>query len=348
MSISDLEMEELLAPLGQRDTMRREMIDKVLVIPESMDNWSLIDRAMEPHIQTGAQYEIETDNGTYQLGGVTKNPAALLFVNDIPATTCSKYYTPVSHHEVAEKAATAVDEAGLPVSPMRHIDLMGVHTDQVFRTEHGGALNSTVMSMNIYEKYVPPALIRAVGDKEGQKEAFDLSLAITNSYDFSMGINTLMHTIRLFCTNQLYGSFARAANANIYHTSFGDKEALLNRISPAVHQSLEGRANFWSTLSTHARTPVENNNLTQLMERATIRGYEAKILEETVKMKFHEPEGEVDAADHGVLIVEDKGTVDNQWDAINMLTDLANRVRRPKRAHDLRTKAIHWVASSGQ
>jgi len=253
-------------------------------------------------------YKIKTrDGGQHWLKKVSQNPKHLIFVNHKPVATCSVNYTPVAHSRLKDTCLETLSQ--LKLKPL-DIEIRIPKTYQ------------WVMTVTLERDYKLP-----IGHLR-QFENFDWGIALTNSYDLSMGINAMIYVYRQICSNGLYGYDPIDRKRFIHIERERDQAVIRERVRSCIEDTVNHVKDYFKILEEMSQRTPTREQMALIFNRLNIRKTESVWLK-----------------DFGVEIEWDKSDIDTvnldgdlantEYDLLNAITSISGRVEQVSRMFEL-------------
>lgn len=250
---------------------------------------------------------ITNDGGRHWLGKVSQNPKHLIFVNHEPVATCSVNYTPVLHSDLKDICLDTLNE--LKFKPMN----IEIKTPKKYQW---------VMTVTLEKDYKLP-----IGHLR-QFENFDWGIALTNSYDLSMGINAMIYVYRQVCSNGMYGYDPIDRKRFIHIERERDQSIIMERVSGCIKDTIGHVNSYFETLEEMSKLTPTEEQMKLVFKRLNIRKTESIWIK-----------------DFGVEIEWDKKDIDSihlnselantEYDVLNAITSISGQVETVSRMFEL-------------
>lgn len=253
-------------------------------------------------------YKVMTrDGGRHWLSKISQNPKHLIFVNHEPVATCGNNYTPVPNSELKETCLNTLGK--LKMNPIS-VDIKTPKTYQ------------WVMTATLEKDYQLP-----IGHLR-QFEGFDWGIALTNSYDLSMGINAMIYVYRQVCSNGMYGYDPIDRKRFIHIERERDPSVIRERVQLCIEDTVSHVKDYFQTLEEMSKLTPTEEQMKLVFKRLNIRKTES-----------------VWVRDYGVDIEWDRGEIDSislnselantEYDVLNAITSISGQVETVSRMFEL-------------
>jgi hypothetical protein len=269
-------------------------------------------------------YKVTTiDGGKHWLKKVSQNPKHLIFVNHKPVATCSVNYTPISHSILKDTALTAL--TGLNLKPV-DIDIKTPNTYQ------------WIMTVTLEKNRKFP-----VGHLK-QFEKFDWGIALTNSYDMSMGVNAMIYTYRQICSNGMYGYDPIDRKRFTHIEKARDEDMILERVRGCISDTVTHVKDYFDKLEETTKIQPTPLQLIKTFKKLKMRKTELEWLREMgieTRFKNHD-RGDI------VNVELDSKLAKTEYDVINAITSISGRVDSMSRMLELQMGIMETLQTTRQ
>ena len=265
------------------------------------------------------RYNITTTDGLlHTLANISQNPKQIIIVNDTAIATCSHNYVPIINDMLLEAVLNKLKEFGIEVKDIKQ-EGIGKHSWRVT------AIIETDVEVPVGHMQTP--------------EKFSWGIAVTNSYDKSVGVNIYLYSLRMVCTNGLYMTVVADSRAFRHIEKNHSVETLMERISDNLKATIECASSFFEQLDRITKSTVTPKQVQRMLEQFNIRKYEALYLGDIgIDVKW----------DHKKIesVNLNAKKMATEYDLLNAFTSLAQRVGTKTRAFELQTDIIQKIISA--
>lgn len=246
----------------------------------------------------------------FRMDKVGSNPKFLIMKTDKegdfkPIATCSEFYVPLPHKKVRNSFISAIENCGAEIQEM----------NVEYPRPHAMVAKATLtQDVELSDEYAD--------------DLFNFGIAISNSYDMSLGLHLMEYAYRQICSNGLYGWGWGSSKRHIHIERNRDPEIILSRIGNSVKELLEKKTTIRDDLVRRASIEADAMLVHRLLISIGTRKYEAEKLE-GLGIKVTWDEGKITKVDL------DKKKIQTEYDVINAITNLANDVKTGNRKIEL-------------
>lgn len=275
-----------------------EPIEKIIPTGTGRDKEYLIKTGLE------ARGEGKT---RFRLNKVSGNPKFLILRGNKAIATCTERYVPVPNKALKRTALEVFEDVGYQVRSENKTPI-GKH--------------AMIQSFILKDDYV------VENSRVTEEDRLQWGIALSNSYDLSMGLNVMERVWRMICSNGMYGWGWGKTRRHTHFEKGHDKDEILARVGNSIRDVLDRRDNLASKFMDSTNRDIDPMLVERLLSQLEMRKYECKLLEgHGIFPKWKE--GKVDS------VKLDEKIMSTEYDLINAITNVAKQVKTVKRQVEL-------------